>query len=61
MGDKSSWEELDKADWRKVGDGHDGWYFEAVEEYFGHLYGGMTGKIGLRGIRGELTWGAVTA
>ena len=41
---KSSWEELDKADWRKVGDGEDAWYFEAVEEFFGHLYGAMTGR-----------------
>jgi len=31
IGEKSSWEELDKADWRKVGDGNDAWYFEVVE------------------------------
>jgi len=42
LGDKSSWEELDKADWRKVGDADDAWYFEAVEEFFG--YGAMTGR-----------------
>jgi len=42
-GDKDSWEALEKPDWRKVGEG-DAWYFEAVEEFFGHLYGGMTGR-----------------
>ena len=41
---KSSWEELDKPDWRKVGDGDDAWYFGAVEEFFGHLHGAMTGR-----------------
>jgi len=34
---KGSWEDLDKADWRKVGEGDKAWYFEAVEELFGHL------------------------
>ena len=38
------WEALDKADWRKVGDGNDTWYFKAVEEFFGHLYGAMTSR-----------------
>ena len=44
LGDKNSWEELDKPDWRKVGQGNDAWYFEAVEEFFGHLYGAMAGS-----------------
>jgi len=26
LGDKGSWEELDKADWRKVGEWDDAWY-----------------------------------
>jgi len=43
--EKRSWEELDKEDWRKVGEGDDAWYFEAVEEFFGHLYGAMTGRL----------------
>ena len=43
LGDKSSWEQLDKAGWEKVGDGNGAWYFEAVEEFFGHLHGAMTG------------------
>jgi len=34
---KSSWEELDKADWRKVGEGDEAWYF-------GHLHGAMAGR-----------------
>ena len=41
---KKSWEELYKPDWRKAGEGEDAWYFEAVEEFFGHLYGTMTGR-----------------
>jgi len=41
---KSSWEELDEADWRKVGEGDGAWYFEAVKEFFGHLYGAMSGR-----------------
>jgi len=41
---KSSWKELDKADWRKVGDGDNEWYLEAVDEFFGHLYGAMSGR-----------------
>ena len=41
---KSSWEELDKADWRKLGDGHDAWYFDAVEEFFVHIYRAITGR-----------------
>jgi len=41
---KSPWKELDKADWRKVGDRDNVWYFEAVEEFFGNLYGAMTGR-----------------
>jgi len=40
---KSSWKELDKADWRKVADSDDG-HFEAVEEFFRHLYGAMTAR-----------------
>ena len=44
LGDKSSWQELDEADWRKVG-GEDGaWDFEGVEEFFRHLYEAMTGR-----------------
>ena len=43
LGGKTSGEELDKADCRKVGDGKDALYFEAVEEFVGHLYGAMTG------------------
>jgi len=39
---KSSWEDLDKADWRKVRDGDDAWYYEAVEGFCGHLHGAMT-------------------
>jgi len=34
-----------KEDWRKVGDGDNAWYFEAVEEFFGHLYGAMTSRL----------------
>ena len=26
---RGSWEELDNADWRKVGEGDDTWYFES--------------------------------
>ena len=44
LGDKSSWQELDQAEWRKVGDEDGAWYFEAVEEFFGQLYGAMTGR-----------------
>ena len=42
---KRSWWELEKADWRKVGEGDDTWYFEAVEEFFGHLYGAITSRL----------------
>ena len=28
---KSSWAKIDKADWRKVGDADNAWYFEVVE------------------------------
>jgi len=41
---KSSWQALDKADWRRVGEGKEAWYFEAVEEFFGHLYGAIAGR-----------------
>ena len=44
MAGKSSWEELDKAYWRKVGDGDSAWYSEAVDEFFRHLYEAMTGR-----------------
>ena len=43
LGNKSSWEELDKADWRKVGDG--------VGGFFGH---GPWPQIGHPGIKREL-------
>ena len=54
--DKSSWEDLDIADWRKGGDEVEAWYFEAAAEFFGHLYGAMTGRSATQvpGIRGEL-------
>ena len=46
--------ELDKVDWRKVEQGEDAWYFQAVEEFFGHLYGAMTCR-SASSRRGELT------
>ena len=42
--DKSSAKELDKAYWSKIGCRDEAWYFEAVEEFFGHLCGAMTGR-----------------
>ena len=39
--DKNTGEALDKADWRKVGESEDAWYFEAVEEFFGRLCRGV--------------------
>ena len=46
LGGKDSWEELDQADWRKIEEGDDTWYFE-VEEFFGHqLYGEKTEEDG---------------
>ena len=45
VGEKATWEALDKPDWRKVGKGEDEWYFEAREEFFGDLYRAMTGRI----------------
>ena len=41
-GGKEVREELGIADWRKVGEGDDQLYFEAVEEPSGHLYGDIT-------------------
>ena len=43
LGHKHTWEELDKANWRKVGGADDIWYFEVVFA-FGHMYGAMTGR-----------------
>ena len=54
LGDKSSWKELDEADWRKVGDGDDACYFEAVEDFFRHLYGAIYRQISHLEVRGEL-------
>jgi len=41
---RSTWEELDKPVWMKEGEGADTEYFEATEEFFGHLYGPLTGR-----------------
>ena len=41
---KRKWEELDKPDWRKTGEGQNAVYFEAVEEFFGHLCGALVGR-----------------
>ena len=39
LGTKGAWQEFDQPDWGKVGEGDDVWYIEAVEEFFGHMYG----------------------
>lgn len=44
LGTKNTWVELDPPDWRKEGEGDGAQYFEAVEEFFGHLYGALTGS-----------------
>ena len=44
LGERTSWEELDVPVWKKVGEGADTEYFEATEEFFGYLYGALTGR-----------------
>ena len=44
LGERTSWEELYEPVWEEVGEGDDAEYFEATEEFFGHLYGALTGR-----------------
>lgn len=44
LGERANWEELDEPVWKKEGEGEDAEYFEATEEFFGHLYGALTGR-----------------
>ena len=39
-----TWEELEKPVWKKIGEGDGAEYFEATEEFFGHLYGALIGR-----------------